>query len=72
MDNTVEKLVNEMLREINGHILSWFGVYSIGPMYKILDSVWEWSGIRTRFESKINAQIAEEIKQALKGGERKE
>jgi len=67
MENAVEKLVNEMMQEINQHIASWLGLCSMGPMYKILDSVWEWSGVRTRFESRINAQIAEEVRQALKG-----
>ncbi len=63
MENAVEKLVKEMLEEINQHIASWLGLYSMGPFYKILESVWEWSGVRTRFESRINAQIAEEIRQ---------
>jgi len=71
MDSEVEKLVNEMLQEINQHIASWLGLYSMGPMYKILDSVWEWTGVRTRFESRINAQIANELSQSLHNRKKK-
>jgi len=72
MNDEVEELVNSILLSINGKILNWFGMYSMGPMYKILEDIWEWSGIRTRLESDINNIIAKRVAKAIKEREVKQ
>ena len=61
MNDEVEQLVKDTLTSINGYILQWFGMYSMGPLYKILDQVWEFTGIRTNLESSINSIISKRV-----------
>ena len=63
MDDEIEKMVEQWMNDINMRILSWFGLSGMGPAYKILDDIWEFTELRSRVESGIRKYTDRKIQE---------